>query len=113
MLGRIGPRINAHTLARFVREDGYTRARARGRICTEIINNAFDGAAESCSISNVACYAQESKAITAQFRFFNGDQIGRTCDIIMLLSRDMRHRRSLLAVAAYTDLLLIIRLITP
>lgn len=62
------------------------------RAYTEIINNAFGGGATARPrgggryISNVACHARESKAITSPVPFFNDDQIGRTCDIIMLLS---------------------------
>lgn len=52
----------------------YARSRRwmHTRAYTEIINNAFDGAAarrRSRYISNVACHARESKAITGPFRF--------------------------------------------
>lgn len=65
-------------------------------------------------ISNVACYARERAKRLQVVPFFNDDQIGRTCDIIILLSSNMRRRRPLpAAAAAVSDLLLIIRLITP
>lgn len=94
------------------------------RVYMEIINNAFDGAQRkrwegerggADDVTQVTSHATLERAKRLQVvPFFNDDQIGRTCDIIILLGSNMRRRRPLPAHRArVSDLLLIIRLITP